>query len=112
MRNKGFDAHIDIKPNKKFTDKVFLRKTSVTDPLNGCPNEVHIYIPVPTRKYPDKNIQIWFRNGAGKMFMRFENPEDLINLLKKLESWVSSDECEDAWSHAQDLGFHAKYDSD
>jgi len=102
MRNNSFKANITPLGKADYLGKLFLRKMSCNDPLNGCPNECHVYIPVPTEKFPDINIQIWFRNGAGKNQMRFKDPVTLATWLRKIADQVTSDECLDIWQRLED----------
>lgn len=102
MRYKGFKANITPIPKANYLGKLFLRKMNTKDPLNGCPNECHVFIPQPTDKYPDINIQIWFRNGAGKTLMRFKNPVELATFLRNVADHVTSDECLDTWQRLED----------
>ena len=103
MRNKTIVAEIRPIPKSNYLGKMFLRKMSCKDPLNGCPNECHVYIPHPTDKYPDINIQIWFRNGGGKTLMRFKDPLTLATFLRNIADNVMSDECVDTWQHLEDM---------
>jgi len=102
MRYKGFNAEIRPIPKANYLDKLFLRKMTCKDPLNGCPNECHVFIPQPTEKYPDINIQIWFSNGAGKNHMRFKDPVTLATWLRTIADEVTSNECLDTWQRLED----------
>jgi len=98
MRSKTITAEIRPIPKSNYLGKLFLRKMTVNDPINSC----HVFIPQPTDKYPDINIQIWFRNGAGRTLMRFKSPNALATFLRNVADQVTSDECLDTWQRLED----------
>lgn len=103
MRDKSFFAEITPRRKPEYLDKLFLSKSSVLDPINGCPTEFHMYIPIPTSKHPEPNVQIWIKNGAGKVHIRFENPVELAETLRKLADIVTTNICLDEYRHAEDM---------
>jgi hypothetical protein len=103
MRDKSFLAEIRPKSRSKYLNKLFLSKNTVSDCLNGSPTDIHMYIPIPNENNPEPNIQIWIRNGAGKVLIRFKNPVELATTLRKLANLVTSDMCLDAYQHAEDM---------
>jgi len=103
MRDKSFFAEITPRRKPEYLNKLFLSKTSVLDPINGCPTEIHMYIPIPTDKNPVPNTQIWIKNGAGKVQIRFKNNVELANTLRRLADIVTSDLALDEYQHAEDM---------
>lgn len=100
---KEFRATITPKAGKDPLDKVFLRKKTFYDHLNNCPTEMHVYIPIPSEAFPHPNIQLWIRNGGGKVLIRFEDPQALADTLRDLADLATTDEALDRWLHAADL---------
>lgn len=103
MARKGFYAEIIPKDNAKYLNKLFLSKSTVSDPLNGCPSEFHMYIPIPTSEHPNPNVQLWIRNGAGKVHIRFKNPVELATTLRKLADIITSNTALEEFMHAEDM---------
>jgi len=102
MKNKSIKAEIRPIDSNEYLNKQFLRIKTCKDPLNGCPNECHYYIPTPTEKFPDLNYQIYFKNGRGKNLMRFSDPICLADWLREIADDVTSDESLDAWQRLVD----------
>jgi len=102
MRNSSFLAEINPKPKTRYLSKLFLSKNVYKDPQNGCPTEFQMYIPEPTPAHPIPNVQLWIRNGAGKVQIRFENPIELATTLRKLADIITSDMCLDEWQRLED----------
>ena len=103
MARKGFLADITPRNRKKYVDKLFLSKSTVTDPLNGAPSEFHMYIPIPTTKNPVPNVQFWVGNGAGRVLIRFKTCQDLASTLRTLADIVTSNHALDEFQHAEDM---------
>lgn len=96
-------AVIQPKDGKKYLDKLFLSKKAHKDFLCGAPTEVQIYIPIPTAEHPKPNVQLWLKNGAGKILLRFKDREELLALLEQIKQIVSSDAFLDEFQHAEDM---------
>jgi len=103
MAREGFNADIIIRRRKPFVDKLFLAKSTISDPQNGCTTEMHMYIPTPTQRNPIPNVQLWIRNGAGKIQIRFKNPVELATTLRKLADTITSNYALDEFQHAEDM---------
>lgn len=103
MKDKSFFAEITPRRKPDYLDKLFLSKSAVSDPLNGCPTEFHMYIPIPTSKYPDPNVQLWIKNGAGKVHIRFNSPVELADTLRKLADIITTDMALDRFQYAEDM---------
>jgi hypothetical protein len=103
MSRKGFTADIFPRRGNKYLDKLFLSKMIVSDPHNGCPTDIHMYIPIPTSKNPQPNVQIWIRNGGGKVLIRFKNCVELADTLRNLADTITSNIAIDEYQHAEDM---------
>lgn len=103
MSDKPFFAEIRPRKGPEYLNKLFLSQIAVSDPINECPTHIHTYIPIPNEKHPNPNIQIWMKNGAGKILIRFKNPVDLATTLRKIADVVTSDMCLDRFLYAEDL---------
>lgn len=103
MSRDDFYAKISPRRGPEFLDKLFLSKNVVSDPINGCPSEFHMYIPVPCEKYPHPNVQLWVKGGTGTAFVRFENPVTLGTTLRNYADIVTSNLVLDRFLYAEDL---------
>ncbi len=103
MPEKAFTATITPKAGAEPLGKLFLRKKTYSDHLNNCPTEMHVYIPLPTQAHPHPNVQLWIRNGGGKVLIRFKNPETLADCLRELADIITTDEALDEFLHAEDI---------
>ncbi len=79
-----------------------MSKNLFKDGFNGCPTEIHMFIPIPDDTHPP-NIQLWIKNGGGKVQIRFKNPIELATTLRKLADIVTTDLCLDEFQHAEDM---------
>lgn len=102
MSRKAFFAEITPKDRSRYLDKLFLSKNVFKDALNGCPTEFQMFIPIPDETHPP-NVQLWMKNGAGKILVRFESPVELATTLRKLADIITSDMCLDSFQRAQDM---------
>ena len=102
MRDKAIRAEIRPIPKSRYLSKLFLSKKTYKDHLNGCPTEFQMYIPEPTDQFPIPNVQLWIRNGAGKVQIRFKNPIELATILRELADTITSDMCLDEWQRLED----------
>lgn len=102
MSRKAFLAEITPRDRSRYLDKLFLSKNLYKDGLNGCPTEFQMFIPIPDETHPP-NIQLWIKNGGGKVLIRFSDPTELATTLRKLADIVTTNLCLDEFQHAEDM---------
>lgn len=87
-----------------FVNKIVCHKTSIIDGLDSrFKSFMTVFMPKLSPKYPKPHLMLHMSNGAGTCFIRFKDPEALLETLDDIAETIRSEKWTEAWWRAEDF---------
>jgi len=87
-----------------FVNKIVGHRLTIVDGLDSrFKSFMTVFIPKLSPKYPKPHLMLHLSNGAGTSFVRFKNPEALIEKLEDMIDTLKSERWTEYWWRAEDF---------